>query len=253
MTTTARLSGKNAIVTGGGRGLGRAIALALAAAGATVVVAGRTRASLAEVAATIRAMGGEASAVVADVTDEASVEALVAQVVAEHGRLDVLVNSAGVIVRKPTVETTVAEWRSVVDVSLTGTFLCCRAAARHMLPARSGKIINLGSTAGARGRAGMAAYCASKAGVMNLTRALAVEWAPEGVHVNAICPGQFETDMGAPVLATLALREVALARVPLRRIGRPEEIGPLAVFLASGDSDMVTGETIFIDGGVNAA
>lgn len=249
----SRLSDKIAIVTGGGRGLGRAIAVALAGEGATVVVAGRARSVLADVVDEIRAQGGAAAAIVTDVTNDASVATLFDDVVGRHGRVDVLVNNAGLIVRKPALETTLAEWRSVVDANLTGTFLCCLAAARHMVPAKSGKIINLGSTAGARGRAGMAAYCASKAGVMNLTRALAVEWAPQGVYVNAICPGQFDTDMGAPVLATPAEREAVLARVPLRRIGRPEEIGPLAVFLASSDSDMVTGETIFVDGGVNAA
>jgi len=249
----SRLTGKIAIVTGGGRGLGRAIAMALAGEGASVVVAGRAREPLADVVSEIQAKGGAAAASVADVTDDASVAALFDDVLGRHGHLDILVNNAGVIVRKPALETTVTEWRRVVDANLTGTFLCCVAAARHMVPAKSGKIINLGSAAGARGRAGMAAYCASKAGVMNLTRALAVEWAPEGVHVNAICPGQFDTDMGAPVLASPAQREAVLARVPLRRIGRPEEIGPLAVFLASSDSDMVTGETIFIDGGINAA
>jgi len=249
----ARLKDKIAIVTGGGRGLGRAIALAFADEGATVVVAGRVKDVLDDVVHAIEARGGAASGLVADVTDEASVNALVDGTVRVHGRLDVLVNNAGVIVRKPALETTSAEWRRVIDVNLTGAWLGCVAAARHMVPAKSGKIINFGSTAGARGRAGMAAYCAAKAGVINLTRALAVEWADAGVYVNAISPGQFDTDMGAPVLATQAQRDAVLARVPLHRIGRPEEIGPLAVFLASSDSDMITGETIFIDAGVTAA
>jgi NAD(P)-dependent dehydrogenase (short-subunit alcohol dehydrogenase family) len=165
----------------------------------------------------------------------------------------VLVNNAGVIERKPALETSSAEWRRLIETNLTGTWLGCVAAGRHMVPAKSGKIINFGSTAGTRGRAGMTAYCAAKAGIINLTRALAVEWGDAGVYVNAIAPGQFDTDMGAPVLATQAQREAVLARVPLHRIGRPEEIGPLAIFLASGDSDMVTGETIFIDAGVTAA
>ena len=126
------------------------------------------------------------------------------------------------------------------------------AAARHMVAARSGKIINIASIAGARGRAAMAAYCASKGGVISLTRALAVEWAPHGVYVNAIAPGQFDTEMGAPILTEPALKADLLARIPLRRIGQPHEIGPLAVFLASSDSDMMTGEVIFMDAGVNA-
>jgi len=251
--TGKRLEGRIAVVTGGGRGLGRAICMALAAEGATLVVVGRSSGPISEVASSIVAAGGKAAeAIATDVGTEASVNALFEQVVARHGRIDVLVNSAGTIVRRPAVETTAVEWQQTIDTNLSGVWYCCVAAGRRMLAARRGKIINIASTAGAGGRAGMAAYCASKAGVINLTRALAVEWAPNGVYVNAIAPGQFETDMGAPVLASPAMREEVLNRIPLRRIGEPRDIGPLAVFLASGDSDMVTGEVVFIDGGVNA-
>ncbi len=248
-----RLTGKIAIVTGGGRGLGRAMALALAGEGATVVVAGRVSGALQDVVRAIEALGSSASAIATDVTDESSVNVLVDDVVRRYGAIDILINNAGVIVRKPTLETTAAEWRHVLDVNLTGAYLCCVAAGRYMVPAKSGKIINLASTVGTRGRAEMAAYCASKAGIINLTRALAVEWAGAGVYVNAIAPGQFDTDMGAPILSSPSLRENTIARIPLHRIGRPDEIGPLVVFLASSDSDMVTGETIFIDAGVNAS
>jgi NAD(P)-dependent dehydrogenase (short-subunit alcohol dehydrogenase family) len=250
--TGKRLEGRIAVVTGGGRGLGRAICLALAAEGASVVVVGRSSGPLQEVAAAIAKAGGKAQAVASDVGNEASVNALFEQVVAEHGGVDVLVNSAGTIVRRPAVETSAAEWQQTIDTNLSGAWFCCVAAGRRMLAAGRGKIINIASTAGAGGRAGMAAYCASKAGVINLTRALAIEWAAGGVYVNAIAPGQFETDMGAPVLASQAMREEVLNRIPLRRIGQPRDIGPLAVFLASADSDMVTGEIVFIDGGVNA-
>ncbi len=249
----SRLEGRVAIVTGGGRGLGRAMALALAAEGAHVTVAGRTRADLDGVVREIEKLGGHGHAAAVDVRDEASVRELVDGAHRRAGRLDVLVNNAGVIVRKPTLASTVEEWRDVMEINVTGTYLCSVAAARHMVPARSGKIINLSSVAGVRGRAAMAAYCASKAAVINLTRALAVEWAPHGVYVNAIAPGQFDTEMGAPVLADPASKAQILARVPLARIGQPQDIGPLAVFLASADSDMITGEVIFIDGGANAA
>lgn len=250
--TGKRLEGRIAVVTGGGRGLGRAICIALAAEGASLVVVGRSSGPISEVASTIVAAGGKAQAIATDVGTEASVNALFEQVVARHGRIDVLVNSAGTIVRRPALETTAVEWQQTIDTNLSGVWYCCVAAGRRMLAAGRGKIINIASTAGAGGRAGMAAYCASKAGVINLTRALAVEWASNGVYVNAIAPGQFETDMGAPVLASRAMREEVLNRIPLRRIGEPRDIGPLAVFLASGDSDLVTGEVVFIDGGVNA-
>ena len=248
-----RLDGRVAIVTGGGRGLGRAIALAMAAEGATVTVAGRTGPDLEAVVQDIEKLGRRGYASTVDVRDEGSIVPLVDSVVNREGRIDVVVNNAGVIVRKPSLESSLTEWREVIDVNLTGTYLCAVTAARHMVAARSGKIINIASIAGARGRPGMAAYCASKAGVINLTRALAVEWASYGVYVNAIAPGQFETEMGAPILSEPALKADLLARIPLRRIGQPHEIGPLAVFLASSDSDMMTGEVIFMDAGVNAA
>jgi len=247
-----RLAGKVAIITGGGRGLGRAISIALAEQGVSVVLAGRSLEPLDETVSTILSKKGRAVARPCDVSEESGINALVDQVFDEHGRLDILVNNAGTIVRKPAVETTPEDWRGTVDTNLSGTWFACVAAGKKMLAAGSGKIINIASTAGAGGRAGMAAYCASKAGVINLTRALAVEWGPQGVYVNAIAPGQFETDMGASVLATPELRQQVLQRVPLRRIGQPADIGPLAVFLASSDSDMVTGEIVFIDGGVNA-
>jgi 2-deoxy-D-gluconate 3-dehydrogenase len=247
-----RLEGKVAIVTGGGRGLGRAISLALAEQGASVELAGRSLEPLAETVSAIQATKGKAVAHQCDVTEESNINDLVDLVVGKHGRIDILINNAGTIVRRPAIETTSEEWRRTVDINLGGTWFACVAAGRRMLAARSGKIVNIASTAGAGGRAGMAAYCATKAGVINLTRALAVEWAPQGVYVNAIAPGQFDTDMGASVLATPALREQVLQRIPLRRIGQPKDIGPLAVFLSSGDSDMVTGEVVFVDGGVNA-
>jgi NAD(P)-dependent dehydrogenase (short-subunit alcohol dehydrogenase family) len=247
-----RLERKVAIVTGGGRGLGRAIALALASEGAHVTVTGRTKSDLEEVVQRIEKSGGDAGAVATNIIDESGVNALVDGVVTRFGRIDILVNNAGTILRKPTLESTTAEWRQVIDVNVTGTYLCAVAAGRHMVLARSGRIINIASVVGGGGRAGMAAYCASKAAVMNLTRALAVEWAPLGVYVNGIAPGQFDTEMGAPILSNPVLRDALLAKIPLGRVGQPHEIGPLVVFLASDDCTMITGEIIFIDAGLNA-
>jgi 2-dehydro-3-deoxy-D-gluconate 5-dehydrogenase len=246
------LAEKVAIVTGGGRRLGRAISLAHAKQGASVELAGRLLEPPTETVATIQAAGGTAAAQQCDVSGESSIYKLVDFVVPKHERVDFLVNDAGAIVRRPAIETTPEEWRSTPDINLSGRRFARMAADRKMLHFGSGKVINIASTAGAGGRADMAAHFANKAGVINLTRPLAVEWAPEGVYVNAIAPGRIDTDMGAFVLATSAMREHFLWRIPLRRIGQPQDIGLPAVFLASSDSDMVTGEVVFIDGGVNA-
>ncbi len=243
------LAGKVAIVTGAGRGLGRAIARALADAGAQVALSGRDEARLADVAGEIKKLGRVGEVVPADVTDRDAVEALVAQTVERLGGVDILVNNAGVVVERPLLEMTEEDWDAIFDTNVRGTFLCTRAAGRVLTKQRAGKVINIASYTGFIGMANLAAYCASKAALVQLTKALAVEWAPHNVQVNAIAPGFFETEMNAEFRSNASELDRALKRIPARRAGRPEELGPLAVLLASSASDYMTGETIVIDGG----
>jgi NAD(P)-dependent dehydrogenase (short-subunit alcohol dehydrogenase family) len=246
------LAGRAAIVTGGGQGVGRGIALALAEAGADVVVAGRTAARLEAVAAEIRELGRRGVALTTDVTRPGDPDRLVEEAVSTLGRLDVLVNNSGVMHMAPALETSDEDFDRVVRTNLGGTFACARAAARHYVGAGGGKVVNVASNLGLMGRAQFAAYCASKAAVINLTRALAVEWARYGVQVNAIAPGYVETDMNAELRADPERTQRVLRSVPARRMSRPEEIGPLVVYLASAASDFITGETLVIDGGETA-
>jgi NAD(P)-dependent dehydrogenase (short-subunit alcohol dehydrogenase family) len=252
-TETFRLDGRVAVVTGGGRGLGQAMALALAQAGADVAVVGRTAASLEETAAAVRAAGRRALTVTADVTASRDVERAVETIHRDLGRLDVLVNNSGIAAVRPVAEMAEAEWRAILDTNLTGAFLLCRAVAPHMIAARRGKVINVSSVLATRMLPGYAAYSASKAGLVALTRILALEWARHNIQVNAIAPGWFVTPMNAQAFADPVVRDRLLRDVPARRTGRPEELGPLVVYLASPASDYVTGETVSIDGGLGAS
>ena len=225
----------------------------LGEAGADVALAARSKPDLEETARLARATGRRALVVPTDVTRYDAVEALVARTVEELGRLDVLVNNSGVARPAPLAETSPADWRLVLDVNLTGVFHGCRAAGPHLIAQKSGKVINLASVLGQVGLAGYTVYAASKGGVIALTRALGVEWARHGIQVNAIAPGWFVTEMNAAAFAEPKLAERLLRDVPMRRTGRLEEIGPLAVYLASPASDFMTGQTIFLDGGHSAA
>lgn len=248
-----RLDGKVALVTGGSRGLGKSMALAFAQAGARVAVAGRDQGAAERAAADVAGQtGSEAVGLACDVTRAESVDALVKQVIAGLGRIDILVNSAGINVRKPIQEFTDADWRQVVDTNLTGTFYCCRAVADHMIAQKSGRVINIGSMMGSIALPGRVAYCASKGGVHMLTKVLALEWAPHGITVNAISPGPFMTELNQPVLQNPEVNRFFVDRIPLGRWGNPEEIGPLAVYLASDAASFVTGATLYIDGGWTA-
>ncbi|MGH7332730.1 MAG: SDR family NAD(P)-dependent oxidoreductase [Candidatus Rokuibacteriota bacterium] len=247
------LMGKVAVVTGASRGLGRAIAIALASAGAAVSLAARSEPHLQESAQAVVDAGGRALVVSTDLSRWGDVQELMRRTVVELGRLDIVVNNSGVAKVIPLAEMSPEEWREVVDVNLTGVFHGCRAAAPYLVAQRSGKVINLASVLGAVGLPGYTAYGASKGGVTALTRSLGVEWARHNIQVNAIAPGWFVTDMNEAAFADPRIHERLVRDVPARRTGRLDEIGPLAVYLASPASDFMTGQTLFLDGGHSAA
>lgn len=247
------LAGRVAIITGASRGIGRAIALAYADAGADLALAARSRPDLEETARLAQQRGRRAIVVPTDVTVYAEVEALIERTVKALGRLDVVVNNSGVAKVAPLVEMTSEDWRWMVDTNLTGVFNGVRAAAPHLIRQKSGKVVNIASVLGAVGLPGYAIYSATKGGVIALTRTLGVEWARHNIQVNALAPGWFATDMSRAAVADPRISERLTRDIPMRRIGRPEEIGPLAVYLASAASDFMTGQTIFLDGGHSAA
>jgi len=243
------LEGRAAVVTGGSQGLGRGMALALAAAGADVCPISRTQAAVDAVGEEIRSLGRRSLPLAVDVTDEAQVQQMVERVVQEYGHLDILINSAGIVALKPTVEFPAEEWRKIIRVNLEATFLCCKEAGKVMLAQGRGKIINMSSVRGLQGRAQDPAYAASKGGINLLTRSLAIEWAKQGINVNAIAPTFIRTDLNAHMLDDPTTREWVLSRIPMGRVGQVWDIFGLAVFLASAASDFITGQTIYADGG----
>lgn len=248
MSLQLSLEGRIALVTGAATGIGRAIAFAMARAGATVVVNHLGRAApAAEAVADIEAAGGAAWAVEADVSDGDAVRAMVAAVLARHGRIDVLVNNAGIVLDKPFLDTTEAEWDRVIATDLKSVFLCAQAVLPGMIAREGGCIINLASELGYLGRANFAAYTAAKAGVITLTRALAREFAPR-IRINAIAPGPVDT----PMLSLDHMSAAAIAKesdIPMGRVGRPEEIAGTAVFLASDLASFYCGQTLSPNGG----
>lgn len=245
------LSGTVAVVTGGGRGIGRFIADGLAEAGAHVVLCGRNKDTIDDAATEIAATGGSASAVPADVSVEADVVALRDAVLATHGRIDTLVNNAGINpIYRGIEKTSLAEWQQIIDVNLTGVFLCCKYLGCVMVEQPGGgSIINVSSVAGHVGLVKSVPYCATKGGVELLTRALALDWARKGVRVNTIAPGYFETDLTAGMRENAAMSERLLSRTPQGRFGTAPDIAGAAVFLASSASAYMTGQSLVIDGG----
>jgi 2-deoxy-D-gluconate 3-dehydrogenase len=246
------LTGKTVLVTGAGRGLGRAMAVALAAAGAKLTLVARREADLAETARAVEAAGSEALVLPGDVALPETAARCVERSCEAFGRLDVLVNNAGIGEGGPTLEYTLEQWERLMKVNLTAPFLFSQAAARQMVAQGGGKIVNIASMFGLAGEPRLVAYCASKGGLIQMTRAMAAEWARYNIQVNAIAPGYFETDMAASGIEDPKSSEAMLRKIPARRFGRPEELGPLAVYLASAGSDYMTGETIVIDGGQTA-
>lgn len=243
------LAGRTAIVTGAGRGIGRALSRALADAGACVVVAARSEDQLDAVVAEIEAGGGRALACPTDVTDEAAVNRLADNAVAEFGRVDILVNNSGIVASTGLLDQEPAEWDQVIATNLRGVYLATRAVGRHLVAQGSGKVINISSNFAFTGIARHAAYCASKAAVVAFTKAVAAEWARHNVQVNALAPGYFATDLNAGLRADGAALERVLRAIPARRMGDVAELAPWVLLLAGPASDFMTGETIVFDGG----
>lgn len=246
------LKNKIALVTGGRRGMGKTHALALAGQGAKVIITDIDAKECIPVVEEIKSKGGEAVCFKMDVSSKTEIDEVFDEVIKQFGRLDILVNNAGVYFSKPALELTEAEWGKMMDINLKGQFLCAQRAAKEMAKNKWGRIINIASVASGQvgvGIAGGAHYTASKGGVIGMSETLAVEWAPLGINVNVIAPGAIDTPMVQAAQIPTEAMDAMLQRIPLKRIGKPEEVSAMVVFLVSEEASYVTGATFYVDGG----
>jgi glucose 1-dehydrogenase len=245
-----KLKDKVAIVTGSTRGIGRGIAERFVKEGAIVVVNGRKTEDCKRVAKEIDPSGKKTVAIAADMSDAGQIKNLIYETVKKLGRIDILVNNAGIVGFENFVDMKEESWNKLIDVDLKGCFLCAQAAAKQMIKqGKGGKIVNIASIAGTIAYPQLAHYCAAKAGVINMTKVMALELGRHKINVNAIGPGVIESDMTKPMLSDPNTEKGFMAKIPLGRIGKPEDIGAAAAFLASDDADYITGATLFVDGG----
>lgn len=247
------LKGKVAVVTGGNGGIGLGMALGLAQAGASIAISGRNAEKNAAAAAEVAKLGVETAAFETDVTSDAACQKLIADAAARFGRIDILINNAGINIRKQPQDLTLAEWRQVLDTNLTSAFACSQAVYPHMKAVKGGKIINIGSMMSIFGAGFATAYAASKGGIVQMTKALASGWAADNIQVNAVLPGWIDTDLTKRARTDVSgLNSMVLMRTPARRWGVPQDLAGIAVFLASPASAFVTGTAIPVDGGYAA-
>lgn len=248
-----KLNGKVAIVTGGTSGIGEAIAHGLAEAGAYVVPVSRTAEKVEETVCEIKKFGSKALGITADITQPDSVDNLLEVVMEKLGKVDILVNNAGTRIKKPLLDQSLEDWYEVIDLNLTAVFTCCKKIGSQMVKQRDGRIINIASIASRFAIVNALPYCASKGGLLQLTRTLSAEWAEYNIRVNAIAPGYFETPLTKGILQNKDFYNSIMNRVPMRRVGQIDELQGVAVFLASDASSYITGEVIYVDGGFAAA
>lgn len=247
------LAGKTAVITGSTRGIGRGIAAAMAEAGARVVVISRSAEDCRRVAGELAADGRDALGIAADVTRRQDIDSLIDKVLHQYGRIDILVNNAGTAITKRAEDILEEEWDKVINLDLKSVFLCSQAAGREMIKQKSGKIINIASMLGLVGEKMVLPYCAAKGGVIQMTRALALEWAKHNIQVNALCPGYVLTDINAAELQKEKNFNYITGKTPAGRLGTVDDVSGAAVFLASRSADFMTGQTLTVDGGWTAS